>query len=235
MSGLFPLTFSNCLSVFPTVSRRDLSGLALGEDWQGEEVKTWSGFCGVSLIPCSPKWQRHRTSLETPLLWLLLRIRRVEGWHFLVKRFSKICRMASIHPPYLSLEVSYTKSLFLRSRFCFQTIRILCLGKSKVFTKTLRYFTHTHTHTHTHIHTHTRMHKHGLTPMGWKIPKLQWLLGWSCCVWSSLFRVNPLCSAGNAYKAPFPIYILSHQKRINSPLFPSLKEVDVDSDSPGTW
>ena len=67
--------------------------------------------------------------------------------------------------------------------------------------------------------------------MGWEIPKLQWLLGWSCCVWSSLFRVNPLCSAGNAYKAPFSICILSHHKRINSPLFPSLSEVDVDSDT----
>ena len=66
MAGLFPLTFSNCLSVFPTVSSRYLSGLALGEDWQGEEMKTWSGFCGVSFIPCSPSdrgtghlWKHH--------------------------------------------------------------------------------------------------------------------------------------------------------------------------------
>ena len=43
--------------------------------------------------------------------------------------------------------------------------------------------------------------------------------------------MNPLCSAGNAYKAPFSICILSHHKRTNSPLFPSLSEVDVDSDT----
>lgn len=51
-AGLSPLTFSNCLSVFPTVSGREVNPgslrLALGEDWQGEAIKTRSGFCGVS-------------------------------------------------------------------------------------------------------------------------------------------------------------------------------------------
>lgn len=97
--------------------------LALGEDGQGEKMKTRAGFGGGSFIPfpAAPVTEAG-TAGDTVTL---VAPRRVKNGHFLVRRFSEICGKPSLPSAHLPLEVSYANRLYFEALGFLFSIRML--------------------------------------------------------------------------------------------------------------